>query len=116
MLTRKLGLARTNKYRVQCEIWARLIAAVVVFAWHTHLQAASQAQPQREISFAQVARRLQQNGMTLALALIQGGQRLREELWRLWRHLLHTTAKGRQRTRKTTWELLNEHWLNPADA
>jgi hypothetical protein len=109
-------LARTNKYRVQCEIWARLIAAVVVFAWHAHLQVASQAQPQREMSFAQVARQLQQNGMTLALALIQGGQRLRETLWRLWRLLLYTTAKGRQRTRKTTWQLLNEHWLNPADA
>lgn len=108
--------ARTNKYRVQCEIWARLIAAVVLFAWHSHLQAASQGQPQREISFAQLARQLQQNGMTLALALIEGGQRLQETLWRLWRHLLYTTAKGRQRTRKTTQELLNEHWLKPADA
>ena len=37
--------------------------------------------------------------MTLAPALIQGGQRLREELWRLWRHLLYTTLKGRQRAR-----------------
>jgi hypothetical protein len=108
--------ARTNKYRVQCEIWARLIAAVVVFAWHAHLQAASQGHPQREISFAQVARQLQQNGMSLALALIQGGQRLQEELWRLWRQLLYTTVKGRQRTRKTTWELLYEHWLKPAEA
>jgi len=108
--------ARTNRYRVQCEIWARLIAAVMVFAWHRHLQAACWAQPQREISFAQVAGQLQQNGMTLALAFIQGGQRLQETLWRLWRHLLHTTIKGRQRTRKTTWELLNEHWLKPADA
>jgi len=54
--------------------------------------------------------------MTLALALIRGGQRLGEELWRLWRHLLHTAVKGRQRTRKTAWELLNEHWLKPADA
>lgn len=109
-----LTQARTNTYRVQCEIWARLIAAVVVFAWHRQLQAASQAQPQREISFAQVARQFQQHGMTLALALIQGGQRLREELWRLWRHLLYTTLKGRQRTRKTTAQLLQEHWLKPA--
>ena len=107
--------ARDNPARVQCEIWARLIAAVVIFAWYAHLQAAAApTQPQREISFAQVARQLQQNGMTLALALIKGGERLREELWRLWRLLLHTTIKGRQRTRKTTWELLNENWLTPA--
>ena len=107
-------LARNNEFRVQCEIWARLIAAVVVFAWHSHLQAACSAQCQREISFAQVARQLQQNGLNLALALIQGGQRLLDELWRLWRHLLQTTRKGRQRTRKTTWENLNDYWLNPA--
>jgi len=106
--------ARDNACRVQCEIWARLIAAVVLFAWHAHLQAACWAQRQREISFAQVARQLQPNGLSLALALIQGGQRLREELWRLWRHLLHTTRKGRQRTRKTTWETLYDYWLKPA--
>jgi len=107
--------ARHNPARVQCEIWARLLAAVVIFSWYAHLQAAAAlTQPPREISFAQVARQLQPNGLPLALALIQGGERLREELWRLWRLLLHTTLKGRQRTRKTTWELLNENWLNPA--
>jgi Transposase DDE domain len=109
--------ARKNEWRVQCEIWARLLAAVVVFAWYNHLQAAAwRLAPQREISFAQVARQLQQNGLCLALALIQGGQRLHEEFCRLWRHLLHTTAKGRQRTRKTTWELLHEHWLKTPGA
>jgi hypothetical protein len=109
-----LTQARINPFRIQCEIWARLLAAVVIFAWHSHLQAASGAECQREISFAQVARQIQQHGMALALALIEGGKCLRERLWRLWRHLLYTTIKGRQRTRKTTWELLNEHWLNPA--
>jgi len=105
--------ARTNIYRVQCEIWARLLAAVVVFAWHSHLQAASQ--PHREISFAQVATEFQQNGMILARVLIQGGQSLQAELWRLWRHLLYTAVKGHQLTRKTTWELLHEHCVKPAE-
>lgn len=107
--------AHDNPYRVQCEIWARLTAAVVVFSWHGYLQGTqSQAQPGREISFARVARQLRQNGLVLALALIRGAQRLEEELWRLWRHLLRDAVKGRQRTRKTTLELLNEHWLIPA--
>jgi hypothetical protein len=114
VLRLNVTLARKNEFRVQCEIWARLIAAVVVFAWHSHLQAACWTQRRREISFAQVARQLQQNGLCLALAFIYGGQRLREELGRLWRHLLYTTIKGRQRTRKTTWETLYEYWLNPA--
>jgi len=106
--------ARKNVYRVQCEIWGRLIAAVVLFAWHSHLQAALSPRSKREISFGQVACHFQQHGTTLAQQFIQGGLRLAEALWRLWRHLLQTTIKGRQRTRKTTWELLNEHWLELA--
>lgn len=39
-------LARLNPFRVQCEIWARLIAAVVSFAWHAHLQVVVWAQHQ----------------------------------------------------------------------
>jgi len=107
--------ARQNIYRVQCEIWARLIAAVVLFAWHSHLQAALPPGSQREISFAQVASHIQQMGMTLALWLIAGGQALLDALWQLWRHLLRTALKGRQRTRKTNWELLHEHWLQLAE-
>jgi hypothetical protein len=106
--------ADQNPYRVQCEIWARLLASVVLFAWHSHLQAALAIGHQREISFGQVACHFQQQGMTLAHQLIEGGQRLLEALWQLWRHLLRTTIKGRQRTRKTTWELLNDHWLQLA--
>ena len=100
--------ARKNVYRVQCEIWDRLIAAVVLFAWHSHLQAALSTRSKREISFGQVACHFQQRGMTLALQLIQGGQSLIDALRRWWRHLLQTTIKGRQRTRQTTWELLND--------
>jgi hypothetical protein len=107
--------ARKNSHRVQCEIWARLIAAVVLFAWHSHLQAALPPGSQREMSFAQVASHIQQMGMTLALWLIAGGQALLDALRQLWRHLLRTALKGRQRTRKTNWELLHEHWLQLAE-
>ena len=106
--------AKTNIYRIQSEIWARLLAAVVLFAWHAHLQVAAAGQRAREISFGKVARCLQQHGMSLARDLIRGGDALIEELQRLWRHLLKTTIKGRQRTRKSVWELLDEHWLASA--
>jgi hypothetical protein len=105
-------LARTNPFRVQCEIWARLIAAVVTFAWHAHLQAACWAKNKREISFAQVAKTFQQHAIVLNSALIERGQRLQNELWKLWRQLLYTTTKGRQRSRKTTWEALHAYWLD----
>jgi len=106
--------ARTNIFRVQCEIWARLIAAVVTFAWHAHLQAAAWAQSQREISFAQVAQVFQQYALALATALIERGQRLHDQLWKLWRLLLYTTIKGRQRSRPTTAETLQAFWPDPA--
>ena len=106
--------ARTKAPRVLCEIWARLIAALAIFACHAHVQRACWTQRQREISFAQVARQIQQSGLLLAQALIEGGQRLRQQLHSLWRRLLRTTIKGRQRTRKTTWENLVEHWLGLA--
>ncbi len=105
--------AKTNIHRIQSEIWARLMAAVVLFGWHAHLQAAAARQTAREISFAKVTRCLQQHGMSLARDLIRGGDTLIQELQRLWRHLLKTTFKGRQRHRKTAWELLEEHWLAP---
>lgn len=112
VLRLNVTLARTNKFRVQCEIWARLTAAVVTFAWHAHLQAACWAQTKGEISFAQVAKGFQQQAILLNAALIQRGQRLHNELCKLWRQLLYTTIKGRQRSRKTTSEALHAHWLD----
>jgi len=112
VLRLNITLARTNRFRVQCEIWARLIAAIVTFAWHAHLQAACWAQTRREISFAQVAKTLQQHAATLNSALIERGQRLQNDLWKLWRQLLYTTSKGRQRSRKTTCEALHDYWLD----
>ncbi len=104
--------AHKNEHRVQCEIWARLISAVVLFAWHSHLQAACFAKQRREISFAQVARALQQQGLIIAQLFIEQGRTLCDGLRRLWRHLLKTTVKGRQRSRKTSWETLIENWLH----
>lgn len=103
--------ARTNEHRMQCEIWARLIAAIVVFHWHGHLQAAGARTGRWELSFAQVASQLRQRGWALAKALVAGGEVLRHWLGETWRHLLRTTRKGRQQSRPTTWQLLEQHWL-----
>ncbi len=116
MLRINVTEVHTNVFRVQCEIWARLIGAVVVFAWHGHLQAASWAREKAELSFGQIARRLQARGQRLAQALIAGAQRLADELWSTWNHLLKTTRKGRQRTRQTTWQTLQAYWPTPTAA
>lgn len=97
--------------RVRCEIWARLIAATVVFLWHGHGQAAAWRRGQWEISFEKLARHLQQQGMSLAQALVEGGWRLKERLGRLWRQLMVGARKGRRKCR-TTWQTLQAYWLD----
>ena len=77
---------------------------------------ASWARRRAELSFGQVSAQLQARGLSLAAALIVGGHSLLTRLWQVWNHLLWTTRKGRQRTRKTTWQTLQENWLDPATA
>ncbi len=101
--------------RVQCEIWARLIAAVIIFAWHAHANAISWATRRCEASFEKVSCLFQQWGHTLARAFWLGAQRLREDLQDLWRRVLKLARKGRQKTRTNTWDRLWEVWLKPED-
>jgi hypothetical protein len=99
--------------RVQCEIWARLLAAVLIFAWHAHANAISWATCRCEASFEKVSCLFQQWGHTLARAFWLGAQRLREDLQDLWRRTLKLARKGRQKTRTNTWDRLWDNWLKP---
>jgi hypothetical protein len=105
-----------NLHRVQCEIWARLLCAVLTFNWHAHANAVSWQQRRGEISFEQLSRLLQQWGHTLARALVQGPAATVAVLRDLWRRILKNARKGRQKTRTNTWDLLWEHWLEPKPA
>jgi hypothetical protein len=102
-----------NPFRVQCEIWARLLVAVMAFLLHTHADAVSWATHRIQISFEKVVRNLQANGISLARALVAGGQILRDELSKLWRGLLVIARKGRQKTRTNTYDRLLDTWLEP---
>jgi hypothetical protein len=99
--------------RVQCEIWARLLGAVIIFAWHAHAQATCWATRGCEASFEKVARLFQQWGHTLVQAFGLGKDPLRQVLQRLWRCTLKLARKGRQKTRTNTWDNLWELWLKP---
>jgi hypothetical protein len=95
-----------NPCRVQCEIWARLLAAVLIFAWHAHATAVCWATHGCEASFEKVSTMFQQWGHTLARALALGSERLRRELQDLWRCTLKLARKGRQKTRTNSWDYL----------
>jgi len=105
-----------NPCRVQCEIWARLLVAVMAFLLHAHADAVSWATHRIQISFEKVARNLQANGLSLARALVAGGPALRAELLHLWRGLLLIARKGRQKSRTHTYDRLLDTWLEPKSA
>ena len=99
--------------RVQCEIWARLLGAVIIFTWHAQANALCWATRQAEISFEKVSTLFQQWGHTLARAFWLGAEPLRQALHDLWRFTLKLARKGRQKTRTNTWDNLWEIWLEP---
>ncbi len=76
--------ASASPHRVQCGIWARLLAAVVLFLGHAHAGASCWQQHW---------------GQPLARAFLRGGAELARVLRELWHHLLTGARKGRQKSR-----------------
>jgi hypothetical protein len=105
-------LPSENSSRVQCEIWARLLHALLVFTWHQHANAACLQSHQCEISFAKVAKLLQQDGQVVTRALFSARERLETEFRSLWKKILKLARKEHQPSRPTTWENLCTHWLD----
>jgi hypothetical protein len=103
-----------NQSRVQCEVWARLLAALLVSVWHQHANAASLELHQRETSFSKVAKLLQQQGQTLARALFNDRTQLEPLLREIWKKILKLARKEHQLSRLTTWQNLCSHWLDLA--
>jgi len=101
-----------NPHRVQSEIWARLICAVLLFSWHAHASAECWRRYQCEASFEKLIRMMQHWGHTIARAFLDSPARLLHELRILWKNLLLNARKGRQKSRPTTWENLFDLWLN----
>lgn len=102
-----------NPFRIQCQIWARLLAAVLLFLWHAHTGAACWQHHRREISFEKLCRAFQQWGHRLARSLIHGPAAFADDLRELGRHLLKNARKERQRSRINTLDRLRDHWLTP---
>lgn len=101
-----------NPNRVQCELWARLICAVLLFIWHAHTSAQCSALHQCEVSFEKLIRLMQHWGLTIARALLGPPGELLDLLGTIWKQILVNGRKGRQKSRPTTWENLANRWLN----
>jgi hypothetical protein len=83
-------------HRVQSEMGARLICAVLLFSWPTQVSAECWQRQAGEASFEKLIRMMQHWGHALARACLGGPERLLQELRILWKHLLVNARKGRQ--------------------
>ena len=100
-----------NPGRVQCEIWARLTSAVQFFLWHAHVNAQLWRFHGGEASFEKTTRLLQHWGQSLGRALLGHPAALLDHVRGIWRHLLTNGDKGKQKSRRSSWENLFELWL-----
>ncbi len=103
-----------NACRVQCEVWARLLAALLTSVWHQHANAACLELHQREISFSKLAKQLQQHGQLLVQTLFINRTQLESVFRSIWKKILKLARKEHQLSRPTTWQNLCSHWLNVA--
>lgn len=102
-----------DPYRRQCEIWARLIAAIVVGSCHRCINALCWARHQCEISFLKLANHFQQQGSRLVQAFLDGPLQWIAAMSCLCRSAMKLARKEQQPSRPTTWENLQTLWLNP---
>jgi hypothetical protein len=101
-----------DPYRIQCEIWGRLISAVLLFLWHAHASAECWLRHQCEVSFEKLIRIMQHWGLTISRAFLTEPRNLLQLLRTIWKQILCNGRKGRQKSRPTTWENLFDLWLN----
>jgi hypothetical protein len=100
-----------DPHRIQCEIWGRLISAVLLFWWHAHASAECWLRSKEEVSFEKLIRLMQQWGQTIARALLKPPAELLQELRHIWKQILVNARKGHQKNRRTSWQTLVELWL-----
>ncbi len=96
----------SNEHRVRCELYGKLIAAVLVHRIHAWASRARDPAVGREMSFEKVYKRVQERAFQFAQWLLasfsQGMVQLARELEPVLKHCI----KYRQRSRMTTLEML----------
>jgi len=102
-----------NPHRIQTEIWARWIGAVLLFSWPAQASAECRQRYHTDASFEKLIRRMQRWGLTLARAFLAPAGDLLSLLRTIWKQIMTNARKGREKSRRTTWENLFNLWLDP---
>lgn len=95
-----------NEHRLQCEVYGKLITAVLVHRIHAVANNALWNSECREISMDKLFKRIQERAFNLAQLFISSFVQAISYLYRELENLLKYCIKNRQRSRLTTLEML----------
>jgi len=101
-----------NEYRMRCELYGKLIAAVLVHHIHAAANNAFWNFRRREISMDKLYKRIQERAFNLAQRFLASLAHAISYLYREFDDILIHCMKNRQRSRMTTLEML-ETRLDP---
>jgi len=97
---------RKNVSRLKCEIYGKLILAVLVHRIHAHLNSLFWNQAHRELSFDKFYKRIQERSFTILCRLLLSVQKAVQYLSAEIRSVVKNCLKLQQRSRQTTLEIL----------
>ena len=104
--------ALSGKERVQCEIYGKLIAAIIIHRIHAFYNAKYWNQKKREISMEKLYKLIQPRGIMIFKEMMQSISRVIKYLEKTIKKLIKNSLKGKSKTKKTTLETLNDLCLS----
>jgi hypothetical protein len=99
---------RKNHYRLKCELYAKLILAVITHTVHHHLQHYIWNKERREISFDKLWKFIVARGESLHEAIIKSMKSFSHKVNSLLGEMIKECEKLHQPSRKTTLQMIDE--------
>ncbi len=96
----------SNEHRLRCELYGKLIVAVVIHRIHGTANAQFWNSLRREVSMEKLYKRIQERAFTLLQVLLSSVDQAVSYLRKTLNDLLPFCLKGQQHSRKTTLEIL----------
>ena len=97
---------RTNISRLKCEIYGKLILAVLIHRIHAHLNSLLWNQSHRELSFDKFYKRFQERAFAVLIQLLVSVQMAAQYLASEIRNVVMNCLKLKQHSRQSTLEIL----------
>lgn len=100
---------RSNASRLRCEIYAKMIFAVIVHRLYAGIQGELWATEKRELSLDKLWKYVSSKATDLHLASLRGVQALSKLLMEMVPEIIRTCEKLHQKSRKTSLQMINDN-------